>query len=133
MMRLLAAAVLLILGGCAAVGCDAGLSPVKRSELYLGRNIDGAPGVSDAAFEQFLDDEVTPRFPDGITVLDAQGRWRAGSGAIEREASKVLVVITSERDGPAAAASLAAISRAYKARFRQEAVLVVRQPACAAF
>ena len=34
---------------------------------------------------RFLDDEVTPRFPDGLSVLDVAGQYRDPSGRIVRE------------------------------------------------
>ena len=43
------------------------------AELVFGRSSDDAahPSVSEADFTRFLDKEVTPRFPDGLTVIDA--------------------------------------------------------------
>jgi len=40
----------------------------------------------------FLQEEVTPRFPDGLTVLTAYGQWRDRSGEISREPSRVLAI-----------------------------------------
>ena len=40
----------------------------------------------DAAWDAFLADTVTPRFPDGLTVLDARGQWRDSEGLIGKEA-----------------------------------------------
>ena len=49
--------------------------------------------VSEARWSQFLASEVTPRFPDGLTVYDAKGQWRApGSKKISRERSKVVMI-----------------------------------------
>jgi hypothetical protein len=86
--------------------------------------------VSEAGFQAFLDAEVTPRFPDGFTVLDGRGQWRDGR-AIVREPSKVLVVALSDeaRDR----AQLTAIAEAYKARFQQQSVLTMIRSACVSF
>ena len=78
----------------------------------------------------FLDAEVTPRFPDGFTVLDARGQWRDG-GSIVREPSKVLVIALSDESRDRA--SLSAIADAYKARFRQQSVLTMVRQACVSF
>jgi hypothetical protein len=62
--------------GCAKAGMRA------TAELVFGRSSDDPahPSVSEADFTRFLNEEVTPRFPDGLTVIDAQGRWSAPAG-----------------------------------------------------
>lgn len=72
-----------------------------RSELYFGvggergdsqRQRTGA--IDDAVWRAFLDREVTPRFPDGLTVFDAYGQWLfRGADAPDRLRTKVLVVL----------------------------------------
>ena len=37
--------------------------------------------------------QLRPRFPDGLTVLDARGQWRDSQGAIKTERSKLLVIL----------------------------------------
>jgi hypothetical protein len=131
--RLLLAALLPLLAACTAAAqplfCTSG-APKSVAELYFGRNIGARLGVSEAAFRAFLDSEVTPRFPDGFTVLDGRGQWRDG-GAIVREPSKVLVVALPDeaRDR----VELAAVAEAYKARFRQQSVLTMVRQACVSF
>jgi hypothetical protein len=132
---LAAVAGLLVLSACATVNggpsCAAGAQARTTAELYFGRNIGDAPGVSDADWRAFVDAEVTPRFPDGLTVLDAAGQWRGETGAIAREASKVLMIVLTGREGERA--DLDAVREAYKRRFRQEAVMLVERRACVAF
>ena len=135
-MRTLAAlAGVLALSACATtdggVVCGLGSQAGATAELYFGRNIGDEPGVSDADWRAFLDEEVTPRFPDGLTVIDAAGQWRGQSGAIGREASKVLVIVLSGE--PDDRARLDALRDAYKRRFRQEAVMLIERRACIAF
>jgi hypothetical protein len=126
--------ILLGLPGCAAVPQPC-LPPAKlmaSAELLFGRNIGGRLGVSDAAFAQFVEGEITPRFPDGLTVLDARGQWRdAERGRLVREPSK-LVLISFDDDAPKRAA-LTAIADAYKQRFRQQSVLTAVRSACVSF
>jgi len=135
MPRGLAAVALLIgLSGCAALP-PACLPPAKTmasAELLFGRNIGDPLGVSDAAFADFAAREITPRFPDGLTVLDAKGQWRdAERGALVREPSKLVLI--SFDDGADKRAALAAIADAYKARFRQQSVLTAVRSACVSF
>jgi hypothetical protein len=121
------------LAGCVAVqplACTGTARPRLVAELIFGRNIGARLGVSEAAWRRFLDEEVTPRFPGGFTVLDSSGQWGEGARII-REPGKVLVVALEEegRDG----ASLEAIVAAYKRRFRQNSVLSIVRPSCVAF
>jgi hypothetical protein len=122
-------ALTLALSGCASVPTCRG-TQTTTAELLFGRNIGNRPGVSEAAFARFLAAEVTPRFPDGLTVIDAAGQWRDGE-RIVREPSKVVLIVLKE---PAAdQARLEAVVEAYKARFRQQSVGVVLRPACVSF
>ncbi|GGG49126.1 hypothetical protein GCM10010964_40580 [Caldovatus sediminis] len=130
-----------LLGGCAApppvaaAGCPEGARAATVLEAYFGRSGPAeAPRVSEAAFARFLAEEVTPRFPEGLTVLDGLGHWRSpATGRIARERSKVLVLVLPETDEAAARARLAPATAAYGQRFRQESVLVVTRTACASF
>lgn len=109
----------------------AGGEAMVREEVYFGRGIPGGGEVSDSAWAAFLREEVTPRFPEGITVLEAQGQWKGRDGTIVRERTWVLVLYHPPSEERAAA--VAALARAYATRFGQEAVLRDRAPACVAF
>lgn len=99
-----------------------------RSELYFGigpaDSTDG--GAADLRWRAFLDREVTPRFPDGLTVFDAYGQWltrgRDTPGCLR---SKVLVIL--HEDTPANRASIEAIRRAWKDSTRQQSVLLATE------
>ena len=122
-----------VLAGSSAIGegrCPAGLKPMTSAELYFGRSIPGGGQVSDENWQRFLDEEVTPRFPDGLTVQDASGQWR-GQGGIVREPSKRLVVVLPGT--PGGEAKLAAIRTAYRTRFHQESVLLFETRGCGSF
>jgi len=96
-------------------------------ELLFGRT-----GVSEARWVRFLAAEVTPRFPDGLTVLDARGQWRApGAIKIVRERSKiVMIAMPPHADNDA---KIYAMAEAYKKQFRQDSVGIIVRPACVAF
>jgi len=49
--------------------------------------------VSEDEWRTFLRQHVTPRFPDGLTVWEAQGQWRRSDGRVARERSKVLLLV----------------------------------------
>jgi hypothetical protein len=123
----------LMLAACASAppSCPAGTRAMTRLELFFGRDVAGREAASDEDWRKFLDEEATPRFPDGFTVLDTYGQWRNRAGAIVKEPGKELIVIVVV--GAADEAKIAAIRDAYKARFHQESVLYVRSPVCADF
>ena len=53
-----------------------------RTELYFGRDKNDGTQVSDEEWSKFLDEFVTPKFPDGLTVLDGSGQYRLENGTI---------------------------------------------------
>jgi Protein of unknown function (DUF3574) len=115
-----------------AVACDTPQRPMQQIELMFGRNVAGHVRVGEAAWSRFLAREITPRFPDGLTVLAAAGQWRdpGGRGAV-RESSKMVIIVTA--DNAAARERIATIIAAYKQQFRQRSVGVISQSVCAAF
>jgi hypothetical protein len=109
--------------------CEVGDTALVRDVVYFGRNRPGGGIVTDAEWQGFLDQVVTPRFPAGLTVLSANGQWRGASGRVERERAEVLTVLHA---GDAAARrAVAEVAAEYKRRFAQEAVLRERMTSCA--
>lgn len=136
MKRLLTAVALLLAGAfaappAAAAGCRAPLEAWSQIELYFGRNIGTDDVVPEAAFRRFLAEVVTPRFPDGLTVVDAAGQFRDQRGRIIREPSKLLILLVP--DAAEADPKIRAVIGAYKRRFDQESVLRTEQAVCLAF
>jgi Protein of unknown function (DUF3574) len=123
----------LSLAGCVQLPgfCPPGLQRMTSAELIFGRDIAGGGFVSDTDWATFVDKEVTPRFPDGLSVFDAQGQWRTGDGTIIREPSKLLLIVIKGAKGEQA--KLEAIRAAYKAQFKQQSVLLTEHKECAAF
>lgn len=100
------------------------------AQLFFGRSMPDAGSVSDADFKTFLDQELTPRFPDGLTVMDGGGQWRGPEDQLIREAAKVVLIVLPEGGGRT---ELNQVRTAYKSRFRQDSVMLVTQPACVSF
>ena len=124
----------LLLGGCAAapqLQCAPEQHTALLDQLYFGTGrAHGAPvGVRD--WDGFVRQEIAPRLPQGFTVLDAQGQWRAADGGVVRERSHLLQVV--HPDDGSADAPLAQIIARYKAQFEQESVLQVRSAVCLGF
>lgn len=110
--------------------CQAGRRSGQLAELLFGRG--GHPGVSNSAWMRFLADEITPRFPDGLTVTDAAGQWRdPASGRIVRERSKrVEIVLAGHSDDQG---RLDAVAAAYKRQFHQRSVGIIIESVCVSF
>ncbi|MFL6125600.1 DUF3574 domain-containing protein [Actinophytocola sp.] len=89
----------------------------KRTELYFGGSRPDGSVITPAQFELFLDKEVTPAFPDGLTWLEAHGQWMGG-----KEDSYVLIILYPFSDRKANR-ELEEIRGDYKAQFDQESVL----------
>jgi hypothetical protein len=131
----LGVAAALTIGGqsiASAQSCRGNQQSMLAAELLFGRRTAGGGMVSEAAWARFLAREITPRFPDGLTVLDAAGQWREPArGRIVREPSKVVLIVF--RDHPQKQEHLDTIADAYKRRFKQRSVGIVIKPACASF
>ena len=110
-----------------ALQCTGGQKSWVVAELLFGRD-----RVNETRWSQFLADEITPRFPDGLTVYDAKGQWRApGSDKIAQQRSKVVMIAMPH--GADNDARLQQIVEAYKTRFKQQSVGLIVRPACVAF
>ncbi len=104
---------------------------MTEAELFFGRDVAGRPSVGDEDWRKFLDEEITPRFPDGLTVEDAAGQWKGAGGVVAREASKHLTIVLAGTADEAA--KLNAIRDSYKRRFRQDSVLLLETQSCGSF
>ena len=87
--------------------------------------------MGDVDWAAFLNQVLTPRFPAGLTVVDATGQWKGRSGVVEQEESHIVTVYHA---GDAASRrAVTEVALEYKRRFGQEAVLRERTSTCAAF
>lgn len=126
---LLVAALLVVQAGLAnaeALSCTAPQKPMLDVELMLGRG-----KANESRWARFLAREVTPRFPDGLTVYETAGQWRdPATNVIVRERSRVLRIIVPADTAPD---KIGAIAEAYKKQFRQKSVGILTRPVCASF
>lgn len=109
--------------------CGASTAAQVRTTLYFG-SARPKGSVSELEWQIFLRDEVTARFPDGLTVWDAQGQWRASQGSLEHERTKVLLLV--HPDTPAARESVLAVIEHYRKAFDQQSVLWETARVCVA-
>ena len=101
-----------------------------RHELVFGTaRAHGVP-LREDEWQSFINSVVTPRFPDGLTVLNASGQWR-GEAGVTKEQARILVIWHDRL--PSRDADIEAIRSAYKARFDQESVLRIDSVSCVSF
>lgn len=111
--------------------CPAGTDRWTEYRLFFGRSQGTAEVVTDEAWRAFLAEEITPRFPDGLSVMDAAGQWRDASGTIVRERSKLVLILAEP--GASGMRRTDEIAQAYRQTFGQESVLRVVTTACVSF
>jgi hypothetical protein len=113
--------------GCRAIGG----ARWDRTELFFGLSRPGGV-VTEAEFQAFLDTQVTPRFPDGLTLLSGLGQFRNAAGVPIQEGSKLLILLYPRRDAEAGP-KIEQIRAEYKRQFNQESVLRVDAMGCVSF
>jgi hypothetical protein len=98
-----------------------------RTELFFGTaKPDGV--VSDVEFFEFVDRVITPRFPDGLTLLKGDGQFRGDNNVIVKEDSFVLILLYPLEDFRESSRKINVIRQRYKDDFDQESVLRVDDP-----
>lgn len=103
----------------------AGFDRYYRTELYFGFGKKDGTEVTAEEWSRFLSDEVTLRFPDGLTMIEANGQFRSASGIIVREKSRVIILLYKKNERRSASKKIDDIRAAYCRKFDQESVLRV--------
>ena len=119
------------LEGCATDGNSRPIAPFQNRQgsilisdtFFFGLSTSRGP-VSQAEWDAFLRDIVTPRFPDGLTYWEANGQWRGGRNELVRERTMVLQII--HPDNFQNESAVQEIIGRYKAQFEQDSVLRLR-------
>lgn len=99
-----------------------GAAYVETRLLFGTERPDGGPDVTDRQFMAFVDREVTPRFPQGLTVQTGRGQWKDANGTVERERSYELVLLYPAGEAAARDGQVERIREAYVRAYAQEAV-----------
>jgi hypothetical protein len=118
-------ALTLFVSACASMPNRIGVEGVS-DRLFCGRSIPDGGEVTDADVGKFLDEVVTPRFPEGFTTWTAVGNWRG-------EEEKTLVIEFLHPYGRSFDEKVREIADEYRKRFRQQAVMRVTEPALMEF
>ena len=108
-------------------GARNGAQRFARTELYFGTaRPDGV--VTEADFRGFIDRQVTPRFPDGLTILTGDGQFRSSDGTVIKEQSFVLILLYPLDTYDTSSKRIERIRMLYKDEFDQQSVLRVDDP-----
>jgi hypothetical protein len=102
-----------------------------RTELVFGMSRSSGPDITEAEFQSFIDNQVTPRFPDGLTVLSGNGQFKDSTGAIIKEKSKLLILLYPFTR--ASSRKVDDIRSDYVTMFQQQSVLRTDEEQCVSF
>jgi hypothetical protein len=119
---------MIIVAGVMLSTCGAAIAatPTKGSsswetdtctELFFGGTRADGSAITSAEFERFLDTDVTPAFPDGLTWLPVHGQWMGG-----KQDSYLLILLYPESNRQADR-NIEKIRMDYKRQFGQQSVL----------
>jgi len=103
-----------------------------RTELLFGRAKPNGSMVTDEEFRAFLDEIITPRFPNGLTALPGAGQFRGSSGMTMREGA-VFVILLYPTGNNDSNARIEEIRDIYRKTFAQESVLRIDGESCVSF
>ena len=125
-MRRLALALLLVvsISGPALAG-DAAV----QTTLYFGLGLKGGHHLAETQWQRFVAEIVTPRFPDGLTIVPATGQWRdpkAKTARVISEPTRVVIIV--HPDTVAASRAIGEIKQDYVKRFHQDSVFQTDAP-----
>ena len=93
-----------------------------KEELYFGMDIPNGGTISEEEWNTFVASEITPRFPDGITILNGLGQYRYQTGTITKEPTKIVIIFFREHVEEQEKA-IDDIIGLFKQHFHQESVL----------
>lgn len=109
------------------VSCGGGRQRAVQELVYFGTDTPSG-SVTPEEWTRFLSEVVTSRFPEGLSVWQASGQWKAASGVIVSEQTYVLSLI--HPDNAAMDQAMQNVLASYKTRFQQEVVLRVTASVC---
>ncbi|MFB8027640.1 MULTISPECIES: DUF3574 domain-containing protein [unclassified Streptomyces] len=99
-----------------------GTAYVETRLLFGTERPDGSPAVTGGQFRSFIDRQVTPSFPEGLTVQEGRGQWRDSRGVIERERSYELILLYPASEARLRDPRIERIRAAYEKAYAQDSV-----------
>ncbi len=104
---------------------------MTRTDLFFGSSKPNGKEISNIEFQQFIDREVTSRFPNGFTLLSGDGQFKNDRGIILKERSHLLILLYP--GGENNNQQIEQIRKAYVTAFQQQSVLRADESTCASF
>lgn len=101
-----------------------------RTELLFGLSKPNHTVITEREFQHFIDQNVTPLFPEGLTLLSATGQFK-NDHEVVKEGAKLLLLLYPVN--PESHRNVEQIRQAYKTTFQQESVLRVDDRSCVSF
>lgn len=108
-------------------------SAFARTELFFGSLKPNGTQVSDAEFQAFLNRDITPRFPDGLTLLAGFGQFKNSQGVVIQERSRLLILLYPIEQAKDSNWKIERIRKTYNQAFQQESVLRTDELSCVSF
>lgn len=97
--------------------------PYRETRLSFAAERPGGRGpVTEGEFTRFLDREVTPAFPEGLTLHDGHGRRRGQDGTTVRETSYEVALLYPESEADERGLSVERIRQTYGKQFQRATV-----------
>jgi hypothetical protein len=118
---------------CSTMSSGSSSRIFAKTELFFGLRKPEGSQVTEIEFQDFLTHEVTPHFPDGLTLLSGYGQFKTASGQIVQEPAKLLILLYPLRQARHSNQKIEQIRQAYQLRFQQESVLRTDEQACVSF
>jgi hypothetical protein len=106
--------------------------PMLVIQLFFGQRVPQGGQITAQQWRSFIEQTLTPHFPEGFTVYDAYGQWqRSDTHVVGREHTKVVMIAAA--DNPQVRDGIAQVTEEYRKQFHQQSVGVLTSPACGAF
>lgn len=93
-----------------------------QQDLYFELNLPNGNTLSEAEFQTFVDNEITPRFPFGLTILDGDENFSGGTGNPNTK-----VVTLYAEDIPESQTAIDEIAEAYSQDFGVDVLQVTNE------
>src|SRR4029453_14685383 len=94
-----------------------------RTELFFGSVKPDGSVVSEDTFLGFLTAEITPRFPNGLTLLTGLGQFLTAQGVMHQEPSRLLILLYPVEDERDSSEKIEQIRGQYNGIFNQGVVI----------
>jgi Protein of unknown function (DUF3574) len=104
---------------------------LTKDELYFGLSKPAGEMISQSQWQGFVNSVITPRFKEGLTVIDAYGQFLNSKGQLVTEKTKVVILVYE--NSPEKSRFIEEIIATYKQKFHQESVLRVTSSVKASF